>query len=188
MRPFCVLATVLLVAACSQQAESPVAPEPGVTTAAETPAPGPAPSPGVPALSAAGFGPHTVGQPIALTGPAPPREADRISEDCRLFSDPNLPGVWVMTDGAGVVRRVSVGAPSTLETAQGIGVGASEAAVRAAYPGIRREPHEYTIGGDNLYTRAVGQADLRFELGEDRRVTEMHGGAPPFLSYSEGCA
>lgn len=188
MRPFCVLATVLLAAACSQPAESPVAPEPDATVAAETPAPGPAQSAGVAALAASGLGPYMVGQPIALGGPAPPREADRISEDCRLFSDPDLPGVWVMTDGAGVVQRVSVGPPSTAETARGIGVGASEAALRAAYPDLRREPHEYAVGGDNLYAGAVGEPDLRFELGSDRRVSEMHGGAPPFLAYSEGCA
>ena len=156
--------------------------------AVEVVEPGPAPSPGAPTLTAAGFGPFTVGQPIAMAGPAPPREADRISEDCRLFSDPNLPGVWAMTDGAGVVRRVSVAGPSPIETPEGVGVGATEASVRAAYPSLRREPHEYTVGGDNLYTAAPGAAGLRFELGEDRRVTEMHGGSPPFLGYSEGCA
>lgn len=186
------LLAVFLAAACAQSEEGSagreqaVDPAPPAARATES-QPDPAPSPGVLTLGAAGFGPFAVGQPVAQVGPSL-REAERIGEDCRLFSDPGLPGVWVMTDGAGTIQRVSVAGPSTIETAEGIAVGATDAAVRSSYPALRREPHEYTVGGANLYTAPSGRAGLRFEMDGDGRVSEMSGGAPPFLGYAEGCA
>ncbi len=188
MRRFDAFAVIILIAACSQdELEQPPIAEEGtgeVVPLEEQPSPDRA----IPLLTAEGFGPHAVGQPIALVGPFPPREAERTSQDCRLYSDANLPGVWIMTDGDGVVQRVSVGGNSTLVTAQGITLGTSQAAVFAAYPTARGEPHEYIIGGSNLYTTAPGSAGLRFEIGATGTVVEMHGGTQPFLGYSEGCA
>ena len=144
---------------------------------------------GVPPLTAAGFGPYLVGQKVPMNGPTPPQEMERIVEDCRLFTDDNLPGVWIMADGDNVVMRVSVSEPSTLETAAGIGIGASEAEVRAAYPAVRETPHEYVEApGKNLFTASPDLPGLRFEIGGDGTVTQIHGGRPPFLGYIEGCA
>ena len=186
-------AALLALAACSQAPDTAAEDEPAASPqAAASAAPTPAPAeaePAFPPLTAAGFGPHTVGQPIALVGPAPPVEHTRISEDCRIYSDPNLPDVWIMTDGRGVVQRVSVGESSQLRTAKGIGVGATEAEVLRAYPGIRKEPHEYVAApAGNFYTAPRGQPGLRFDTDAQRRVTEISGGAQPFLSYAEGCA
>lgn len=142
----------------------------------------------VPVLAATGFGPHVIGQPIVTAGPNPPYEPDRISDACRTYRDPDLPDVWIMTDGGDVVQRVTALGSSPLTTARGIGVGTTEEQVRAAYPSLREEPHEYIPGGKNLYTGPAGQAGLRFEIGAEGAVVELHAGAPPFLGYSEGCA
>ncbi len=144
---------------------------------------------GVPPLTAAGFGPYLVGRKVPMNGPYPPREMDRLNEDCRLYTDSNLPGVWIMADGDNVVMRVSVSEPSTLETAAGIGLGATEAEVRAAYPAVRETPHQYVEApGKNLFTASPDHPGLRFEIGSDGTVTQIHGGRPPFLGYIEGCA
>ncbi len=140
-----------------------------------------------PVLSATGFGPYEAGEHIDDQA-ARLNEAERTSEDCRLFSDVALPGVWFMSDGAGIIQRISVGPPSAARAAGGIALGSDEAIVRAAYPAARIEPHEYTIGGSNVYTATASSSGLRFELDSNGKVTEMHGGFQPFLSYSEGCA
>jgi hypothetical protein len=197
------IAALALAAACAREPAEPTVdagettnvaaagPEVAATKPGDAPPPSVAPgqtSP-IPSLTEAGFGPHVVGNKIALVGPAPPVEEPRISDECHMYRDPNLPGVWIMTDGEDVVQRVAVLAPSTLETGAGIGIGAGEAAVRAAYPGLRAEPNEHAEApAKDLYTAPPGEAGLRFDIDGEGKVVEMSGGAPPFLGYSEGCA
>lgn len=143
-------------------------------------------------LTPAGFGPHVVGEPLAIAGSLDQAEiTPRASENCRIFRDPDRPGVTVMTDGS-IVTRVSVEAPSTIITGAGIAIGAAEADVRAVYPELRQvrdDAGEGRGGGaNNLYTAAAGDDALRFEIGPDGNVFAMHGGSEPALSASEGCA
>ncbi|RZK25348.1 MAG: hypothetical protein EOO63_16155, partial [Hymenobacter sp.] len=72
----------------------------------------------------------------------------------------------------------------------GIGIDASDADVRAAYPGIVAEPHKY-IDAPGRYLTWIPQADgpgLRFEIGTDGKVSMIHAGVMPWLGYVEGCA
>lgn len=186
----------LSLAACSQAPDSPppAQGEADVETSAApaTAQPDPAPTlgdaPGA-LLGAEGLGPHRVGSPVATGGASPPQLVHADNPSCHMYRDPNLPGVFIMTDGEGVIRRISVLEPSTVKTAAGIGVGAKEPAVRAAYPAMRKERSEYTAPpGGILYSAADGKPGLRFDVDQEGTVREMSGGTPPYLAFSEGCA
>ena len=58
------------------------------------------------------------------------------------WHSPAFPGAYAIVEG-GKVRRVTVGERSDVKLVEGIGTGATEAAVRAAFPGFREEPHKY---------------------------------------------
>lgn len=188
------------LAACSQQpasdTENPDSRDipAGTATAADPSAPPASTSPrevegSVPSITPAGFAGYVVGNPIPMAGPDKPVEEMRISDSCRTYRDRGLPDTWIMTDGKGMVQRFVALGTSTLKTAAGIGLGATEAQVRAAYPGIRKEASDYVAApGGTLYTAPDGQPGLRFDVDEKGRVIELSGGAQPFLGYSEGCA
>jgi hypothetical protein len=60
--------------------------------------------------------------------------------------------------------------------------------VRAAYPSAERDSAEYTPApGHELFvwTDRENYIGLRFEIGEDERVTAIHAGAD--LRNDEGC-
>ena len=139
---------------------------------------------GKPPLTAAGFGVYLVGEAVPANGSGQPRELDRLDQNYRHFSDSDLPGMSILADDEGVVMRVSISEPSTVETVAGIGIGASEAEVRAAYPAVReRAGDSNDLPGTNLYTALPRHPGLRFEIGADGTVIRIHGGQPPFLSY-----
>lgn len=187
-----VAAAALALGGCSSdRAESPGAaateePAPIASARTDPELPPDVAAPDAAVLSSTGFGPYRIGERIDAAGL---RESPRISENCRIFADPGQPGLWIMTNGAGTIERVSAGSSTKLATAGGIRVGSPESSVRAAYPRVTATPHEYV--GDpakNLYTGSEGSARLRFEIGEDGRVKQMHAGRDPFLAYAEGCA
>jgi hypothetical protein len=97
-------------------------------------------------------------------------------------------GVGIQTQDK-VVRRITVHGPTSIRTAEGIGIGDTAAQVRAAYPTAIRESAEYTPAPGHeliVWSDPENYVGLRFEIGEDERVTAIHAGTD--LSNDEGCA
>lgn len=159
---------------------------PGAPAAATgTPVPPPG---GGKVLALEGLGDLRVGEPVPKGSSFAERGA-QIGAECRTVSSADYPGVYAITQGeGGPVRRITVGARSDVKLAEGIGVGASEAAVRAAYPGLSASPHKYVGAPAKYLTQRGGDPRLRFEIDENGRVSLIHAGLMPQLGYVEGCA
>ena len=74
---------------------------------------------------------------------------------------------------------------------EAIGIGASEADVKAAFPGFREEPHKYEASPAKYLTTPGaerGGSALRFEIDGNGKVGLIHVGTMPVLGYVEGCA
>ena len=205
MKHILTAASVLcLAAACSPEpsaapAASNQAAPPTSTAAAPSPAPPPPPPaaaatpaaapPAANVLTPAGLGALRIGQAV----PAGSGWAERFAQipgGCRTVSSPDVPGAHAIVQD-GKVRRITLGERSEIKLAEGIGVGASEAQVRAAFPDFREEPHKYVDAPAKYLTApdaAAGAPALRFEIGADRRVSLIHAGTMPVLGYVEGCA
>jgi len=156
-----------------------------------------------PQLSAAGYGKLAIGSRLADAKRAY-RLATRTdyTDDCAIYTTTEAPGLHVYVEH-GIVTRVSVmaqdseGAPVTpaIRTSAGIGVGSTEADLRAAYPGFR---HLYgakllAAPGDPLRNVLVlpeatrTEPGLRLDLDGSGRVREISAGVQPALGYREGC-
>lgn len=88
-----------------------------------------------------------------------------------------------------VVQRISIDGPTGIRTAEGIAVGDTVAQVLATYPNAERDSAEYVPApGHELFvwTDRENYVGLRFEIGEDERVTDIHAGTN--LRNDEGCA
>ena len=112
---------------------------------------------------------------------------------CRIFLTDRVPGLAVMVEN-GKITRLSASAraagASKVRTDRGIGVGSMEAEVRAAYAPLREEPHKYVAAPakDLFFGGSEDVPGLRFEIGPDGRVIEVHAGRMPALGYVEGCS
>lgn len=180
----------LAIAACSQE---PAPADPVDADVADAPAAATPPSPAdnsspasKPVLALEGFGDLAIGEPVpagsdfAMTGA-------QASDTCLVYTSPTYPGVYAIVED-GNVRRVTVGRDSDIELVEGIGVGATEKEVLAAFPGFVSSPHEYVAPPAKYLQQPGNDPRLRFEIGEDGRVTDMHVGVRPQLEYVEGCA
>lgn len=186
-------AGALALAACSSPADTEgTAADPVATQAAAAAAPtatATASSSPMPAnvLALEGLGDLAVGRPVPAGSSFAERGA-QISDTCRTVSSPDYPGVYAITEGDGEVRRISVGQRSTVKLIEGIGVGATEAEVLRAFPGFEARPHMYVDAPAKYLTQPGDDPRLRFEIGNDGRVTQIHVGLMPQLGYVEGCA
>lgn len=193
----------LSLAACSSQGEQPS------PTASETIGPeidaGPAsagsvteaPLAGVSESGAAspavlgleGLGELKIGQP-APRGSSFAQRGAQESDSCRVVSSPDHPGVHAIVEG-GKVRRITIGQRSDVKLAEGIGVGASEADVKKAFPGFREEGHKYQAAPAKYLTAPnarPGESALRFEIDGNGKVGLIHVGEMPVLAYVENCS
>ncbi len=161
-----------------------------VATAPEPAAPEPADAAVTPnTLTLAGLGALRIGQAVPAGSGWAERGA-QVSDECRTISSPDFPGAYAIVEG-GKVRRITVGERSDVKLAEDIGVGATEAEVRAAFPGFRESNHAYVDQPAKYLTApnvAGGDPALRFEIGADARVSLVHIGTMPVLGYVEGCA
>jgi len=147
----------------------------------------PAPSAGVIGLD--GLGELKIGEAVPEKGSWAARGA-QTSEACQTVSSPRYPGVYAIVAG-GKVRRITVGRQSDVTLIEGIGPGSSETDVRKAFAGFRAEPHKYEAAPAKYLTApnaASGDPALRFEIGQDGKVSLIHVGTMPELGYVEGCS
>ncbi|WP_188053143.1 hypothetical protein [Sphingosinithalassobacter sp. CS137] len=189
-------ALALSFAACSPAPEESAAGAPNAMVTAEigaadgsdATANAAAPAAGDPVLTLEGLGALRIGQPVPTdsswaVGGA--QEADA----CAAIRSPDYPGVYAIVE-RGAVRRITVAEGSDVKLIEGIGVGASESAVRADFAGFREEPHKYVAAPAKYLTAPnadSGDPALRFEIGERGTVTAIHIGTMPVLGYVEGC-
>lgn len=192
-------ALALCLAACSP--EPAVAPDRKPMTEDNsgtlTSAPAPPQAPHVPATTRAatvsltlnGLGALKIGDMVPA-GSGWAESSGQIPGSCRTISSPDFLGVYAIVED-GKVRRITIGERSKLKLVEGIGTGASEAELRAAFPELREEPHKY-VELPGKYLTAPNAADgnpaHRFEVGRDGKVSLVHIGTMPVLSYVEGCA
>ncbi|MCW3834627.1 hypothetical protein ACFQ1E_03830 [Sphingomonas canadensis] len=189
-------ALALSLPACSPKpAETPANDAAANAVDANAAAPATAPSPAAAAAAAAnvltpeGLAELRIGEPLPA-GTAWKKDEQQASDSCITYSAAAFPGVYAIVED-GAVRRISVVEGTAVKLATGIGIGATEAAVRAAYPGLIERPHDYTPApAKNLTTPGTKGRNpgLRFEIGEDGKLSIIHAGAEPVLGYSEGCA
>lgn len=195
MKPYALLLPLTLAAtACSPAAEDPVAePDASAPTTvvdgsnAAGPAPEPAASADANTLTLAGLGDLIIGQPIPAGSSFASRGAQIPGTDCRTVSSPDYPGVYAMTTD-GEVRRITLSDESEVALVEGIGAGASEAEVRAAFPGFEQTPHKYLAAPGKYLTQPGDDPRLHFEIDTDRMVSLIHVGLLPELTWVEGCA
>ncbi|SKA17265.1 hypothetical protein [Consotaella salsifontis] len=178
------LAVAIPLSACSQTEE-----RTSVVAAAEA-APAPSPKPAsAKIIGLEGLGDLRIGEPVPRGSSWAERGA-QTSDKCRTVSSPAYPGVYaIVTDGK--VRRISVAKSSDVKLAEGIGVGATEKEVRQWFGGFREEPHNYWSAPAKYLTAPNakdGSSALRFEIGTDGKVSQIHVGTMPILGYVEGCA
>lgn len=166
---------------------TPASPRPDAAPpAATTPA---AAAPSARTLTLEGLGALRIGAAVPA-GSGWAELGAQIPGACTTVSSPDFPGTYAIVTG-GKVRRITVGERSNIKLVEGIGTGATEAAVRAGFPGFRAEPHQYVEAPAKYLTApnaAGGDSALRFEIDADRKVSLIHVGTMPALGYVEGCA
>jgi len=189
-----VIAAAAACAACSQQPAEPADTETAATSAPSAAAASPSPSAPPEASRAAdvltleGLGPLRIGEPVP-GGSGWAERGAQASDTCRIVTSLDYPGAYAIVEGS-KVRRISVGERSDVKLVEGIGVGASEADVRKWFGSFRESPHVYVDGGKYLTAPNAESGDpaLRFEIGADGKVSEIHVGTMPVLGYVEACS
>lgn len=90
----------------------------------------------------------------------------------------------------GKVTRVSFDETMiNVHTPEGVGVGSTDAEVRAAYPHLNEQPAKYDDppAHDLIVWTHAHSAGYRFEIGADGKVNALHAGGASIL-YVEGCS
>jgi hypothetical protein len=173
------LALILALAACQQ--------EPPASSAM---------APGQPILSAEGFGPVSVGMTVAEAETALGGElyagGNPEPESCEIYAteaEPGHGGVRYMAQ-QGRITRISDfgGGEPSVRTAQNVGVGSTDAEVRAAYQNVTEQPAKYDPPpAHDLIVDTPPHGGLRFEVNAAGIVTVVHAGDES-IHLVEGCS
>ena len=151
----------------------------------------------VPPLAVEGYGDMTIGLPIAdarrVSGqpldnpPLDETTPGACSEQEYQTADGDQ--LWLMFEGDVITRITASAEASRTRTAQNVGVGSTDAEVRAAYQNVIEEPAKYAAAPahDLIVWTIPNQSGLRFEVNEQGIVSAIHAGSPSIL-YVEGCA
>lgn len=192
-KPLLLLSSLAVLSACSSQTEpSPEAADTAPATAsleaADTPIANASPTPDARTLTLEGLGELRIGQPVPA-GSSWAESEGQASDTCRTISSPDYPGVYAIVE-EGKVRRITVGKRSNVKLVEGIGAGATEKETLSWFP-FPATPHKYEEAPAKYLTAPNAQSGdpaLRFEIGQDGKVSLIHVGTVPTLEYVEGCA
>ncbi len=188
MKHYLLFIPFALFAACSPEAEAPLAEKTVTTTpSAEVATSAPATAADANTLTLEGLGELRIGEPIPSGSSFASRGAQIPGSTCRTLSSPDYPGVIAMTVD-GELRRTTVSDGSKVALVEGISAGATETQVRAAFPGFVESPHKYLATPGKYLTQPGADPRLHFEINTDKTVNLIHVGALPELTWVEGCA
>jgi hypothetical protein len=172
------LALILALGACQQ----------------DPPAPGPT-DPVAPQLSAEGYGPVRIGMTVAEAQTAFGAELHPGGalepETCETYAplpDAGHDGIRFMAQEGRITRISDHGTPN-VRTAQGVGVGSTDAEIRAAYPNAIEAPAKYDPPPAHSLTvwTVPDESGLRFEVSAEGVVTTVHAGGES-IQLVEGCS
>lgn len=113
-----------------------------------------------------------------------------MANDCHYLTLRASPPKLLFMIENGRLARITVRPGSEVRTAQGVGAGAAAAEVRRAHGAtLVREPHKYLETPAEYLTAWTkpNAAGMRYVVGREGRVEEVHAGGPP-ITYVEGCA
>ena len=196
MKHILTLAPLALLAACNSQPAPESAPEDQAADALPVPPVEPKASPAAPEQAAPdpnilrleGLGDLRIGEKVPAGSSWAVRGA-QASDACLVLSSPDYPGAYAIVEGD-KVRRISIGQRSRVKLVEGIGPGATEAEVTQYFP-FPATPHKYVDAPGKYLTApnaASGDPALRFEIGSDGKVSQIHVGTMPVLGYVEACS
>lgn len=180
----CAVSLGLLLGACSPDAD-----REAVTPPPPSPPTGAHASASPPVIGLDGLDDLRIDEPVPANTSWAERGA-QVGDACRTVSSPAYPGVYAMVVN-GKVQRITVGKRSEVKLAEGVGAGATEKEVKQWFAGFEATPHKYEAAPAKYLTApnaANGSSALRFEIGQDARVSFIHVGTMPVLAYVEGCA
>lgn len=104
--------------------------------------------------------------------------------ECGFVAFKAIPKVRFMVE-KGIITRGDV--EKEIANTTGVGVGGTEAALKAKYPSLKVDGHEYVPGGHFLTVPGEGKTALVMET-DGTTITSVRAGLQPSVSYSEGCS
>jgi hypothetical protein len=143
-------------------------------------------------LTPNGAGPLRIGMSLSQVSDAlkQPLEIDESDPDAAACSEIALPGMdhaWAMFED-GRLARISIDNGSSLRTERDIGIGDTEADVKAAYKSLDIKPRDYVglPAKDITWWSQPGRRGIRFQTDESGHIDTIHAGGPS-IEYMEGC-
>ncbi len=114
-----------------------------------------------------------------------PHDSDAVG--CSELDIPYMPGAGMIFENRRLTR-VEIFKASRLRTALGIGIGSTEAEVKAKYAPIDDEPQAYDElpAKDLTWWVTKGERGIRFQTDVKRRVDAIFAGTSA-ITYLEGC-